>query len=222
MIKAQILGYRQWARQLFEHVYDYKDAQRSFSYIETTDEIDSDLVFAVGWSEMIPEEVYAKRTVLVLHPSPLPKYRGGTPIQHQIIAGETMSAVTLFKLDKDHPAVDSGPIVGQTPFSLEGDLSDILKRIAYFGARLVERAYDAFEDGGLMLVPQDEAEATTFKRRKPSESEIRRTEISGYGLGQGLALHNKIRALQDPYPNAYLPFADGKLYITQTRWEPSY
>ncbi len=224
-MKAQMLGYRDWAKDLHDQVDDYRDG-RSILWITSLDQVrdDCDLLFAVGWSEMIPEGVYTNRTVLVLHPSPLPKYRGGSPIQNQIIAGETESAVTLFKLDAAYPAVDSGPIFGSAPISLDGNLNEIFNRIVYYGSRLVKRAYDAFQDGGLILIPQDESQATAFKRRKPEESEISPYSFSNdYEMvpNAGLAIHNKVRALQDPYPNAYVLFPEGRLFITQTRWEPN-
>ena len=49
----------------------------------------------------------------MLHPSPLPKYRGGSPIQNQIINGESKSAVTLFKINNK---IDQGDIIYQKEF----------------------------------------------------------------------------------------------------------
>ena len=43
-------------------------------------------------------------------------------MQHQIIAGEKKSAVTLFKMDK---GIDTGDILFQKEFSLDGDLNNI-------------------------------------------------------------------------------------------------
>lgn len=225
-MKIAMLGYRDWAKSLFRKVEGRTPIDTWVYWHEERDQYFSDydnyeLVFLVGWSEIVPVEFHANRTVIVLHPSPLPKYRGGSPIQNQIIAGETESAVTLIKLDSACPAVDSGPIISQRAYSLEGNLSVILDRIADVGAILVKRAIEDFRDGVLTFTPQDESQATTFKRRQPRESEVRREWLNGIGFGQGLALHNRIRALQDPYPNAYLQFPDGQLYITQTRWEPN-
>ena len=66
----------------------------------------------------------------MLHPSPLPKFRGGTPIQNQIIAGKKISSVTLFKINK---ILDGGPIIAKKPYSLEGSMSQILARITKIG-----------------------------------------------------------------------------------------
>ena len=66
----------------------------------------------------------------MLHPSPLPKYRGGSPIQNQIINGEKKSAVTIFKINN---ILDGGDIYYQKKISLEGSLNEIFDRIIKLG-----------------------------------------------------------------------------------------
>ena len=44
----------------------------------------------------------------MLHPSALPKFRGGSPIQNQIIRNIKNSKVTLFKMNEK---IDAGPII---------------------------------------------------------------------------------------------------------------
>ena len=51
-----------------------------------------------------------------MHPSDLPKYAGGSPIQHQIINGVINSKATLFEVTKE---IDSGPILYKTNLSLD-------------------------------------------------------------------------------------------------------
>lgn len=210
---VDIFAYREWAKNLAHHVNFYCYDHGHKLHLHSTGNCnEADLTFLVGWSEIVPEEFYTDRMVIVLHPSPLPKYRGGSPIQHQILAGETESFVTLFKLDKNFPKVDSGPIYTQGKFSLRGDLKTVLDNIANVGVRLIEHAIEEFSNtGSLRLLEQDDSQATTFKRRTPEESEITPEELTTFTAMQ---LYNKIRALQDPYPNAFIQTTDGKLYIT--------
>lgn len=210
---VDILAYRYWAIELATLVKETFDGEHDI-HIHTQQEdycLEADLTFLVGWSDIVPIEFYKDRTVLVLHPSPLPKYRGGSPIQNQIMAGETKSAVSLFLLKENHPEVDSGPIHSQHPYSLAGDLQVILDRISVSGQILVEQAIKDYTNDELFTIRQDEKEATTFKRRKPSESEI-------VEFPTALDVYNKIRALQDPYPNAFIRCEDGSIvYITGAR-----
>ncbi len=46
----------------------------------------------------------------MFHPPKLSLFRGGSPIQNQIIRNITNSAVTLFKINK---IIDGGPIIAK-------------------------------------------------------------------------------------------------------------
>ena len=86
----------------------------------------------------------------MLHPSPLPKYRGGSPIQNQLINGEKESAVTLFKIDK---GMHTGDIIAQKPFQLLGGLDRIFSYITALGTDLSMNMIRNFNN--LELVPQN-------------------------------------------------------------------
>jgi methionyl-tRNA formyltransferase len=163
-----------------------------------------DVLLFYGWSWMVPSFLTDQFTCICLHPSPLPKYRGGSPIQNQVLAGEKKSAITLFKMSQ---GLDDGPICVQREISLEGDLSDILTRITFYGIDATAELIKKMRDGTLEYVPQDDSQASFCKRRKPSESEILSTDTSEQIL-------NKIRCLQDPYPTAFIVGSDGvKVYL---------
>ena len=65
------------------------------------------LVF-VGWSWMIPKDIVDKYTCLCLHPSALPKFKGGTPIQNQLLYQAMNCGTTLFQMT--NKGIDTGPI----------------------------------------------------------------------------------------------------------------
>ena len=69
----------------------------------------------------------------------------------------------------------------------------------------------------LDLQKQDHNEATLYKRRKPEESEI---FIEDFNTLTAEQIHDKIRCLQDPYPNAFITCKDGtKLYLKKSDYE---
>lgn len=173
-----------------------------------------DVFLFYGWSWMIPEELFAKYLCLILHPSPLPKYRGGSPIQNQIINGERKSAVTICKVIHK---IDAGNIYSQTPFSLEGTLDEIFERIVKIGIKDTMRTLDAIAKFTAKPIPQDESKATIYKRRKPEDSEL---TIADFQSKTAKELYDTIRALGDPYPNAYIVCKDGKkLFLKNARIE---
>lgn len=163
-----------------------------------------DVFLFYGWSWIIPKELFEKYLSLILHPSPLPKYRGGSPLQNQIINGEKESAVTLFK---GNEKIDSGPIYSQSSFSLDGTIQDIFDRIVKIGTKDTLKVLHGLSNNSIKPTEQNENEATFFKRRKPEESEL---TIKDFQEKTAEELYNFIRALSDPYPNAYILCRNGK------------
>jgi methionyl-tRNA formyltransferase len=203
-MKVCCVGYRDWALKIYsslENEFDTLVISSKKEYNEETiRKYNPDYVLFYGWSWIIDKKLLEDYTCIMLHPSPLPKYRGGSPIQNQIINGEKDSAVSLFIMDQ---GIDTGDLIAQEHLSLEGQLFDILDRITQIGTRLTL----SFLKNGFTRLKQVEAQATFFPRRKVSENEITIEELLNKN---GEYLYNKIRMLQDPYPNSYIKTIDGK------------
>lgn len=210
-------GYRTWALRIFDYICRQSDIQLTTiqseknATMETISFIDPVLVLFYGWSWRVPDEILERYPCLCLHPSPLPKYRGGSPLQNQIMEGETVSAVSIFRMTHE---MDAGDLCCQEGFSLEGDLWDVFGRITEIGKMQTLRILREWPD--VRFWPQD-GEPTVYARRQPEESEITQDELT-YGTAR--FLYNKIRSLQVPYPNAFITCADGqRLYITEASCE---
>ena len=204
--------YRDWACKIYDMLekslleYDFKIIRDRGSYSDKViGEFKPDIILWYGWSWIIPQNIVENYDCICLHPSPLPKYRGGSPIQNQIIKNEKMSAVTIFKMNS---GIDSGDIIRQLPMSLDGKIEDIFGRMTELGFS----ATCDFLKNGFDLEKQNEDNATRYLRRKPTDSEITREEIATESAEY---IYNKIRMLTDPYPNAYIVDRHGKrVYIT--------
>ena len=212
-MKILYYGYRDWALDIFNKIEiesKYLVTHKDYSIIE---HIKPDIVFFIGWSHIIPQSIVDNYKCICLHPSPLPKYRGGTPIQHQIINGETDSAVTLFIMDK---GIDTGDIIYQTDFSLDGSLNEVLLKITNKGIEGINYIINNFDRIETIRTKQDNSLSTSFKRRKLEDSEITIDDIKN---SDPILLYNKIRSLNDPYPNAYIRCKDGKkLFLVQSKY----
>lgn len=209
-----ICAYRDWGIDIFNKLKGIYD----IVLIETPDQLTqlsnmfhkNDTIFFLGWSWIVDKNIIDNYNCICLHPSPLPKYRGGSPIQNQIINKELVSAVSFFKMNDK---LDQGKILYQAPFSLKGELSDIFNRIIELGTFGVHHIMASNPKG----IKQDESEATYCKRRKPEESEITVEEIMNKSAHE---LYDKVRMLNDPYPNAFIKCKNGdKLFITKTHYE---
>jgi len=198
--------YRQWAIDIYldiqknsDHLYLIIDSHEKYSD-NIVHDFKPDYILFYGWSWIVSSDIINNYKCIMLHPSPLPKYRGGSPIQNQIINNEKQSMVTLFIMTDN---LDDGDIVLQEEISLNGHLDSIFEGITKIGIKLTMEMLK----GNYSLKQQNNTQATYYKRRKSSESEITieelKTKSSEY-------LFNKIRMLEDPYPNAYIKTIDGK------------
>ena len=212
------ITYRDWAIDIYDKIYDNYKHEHNFLIWRKKDDFDAtllkefkpNLILWYGWSWIVEETFVNDYESIMLHPSPLPKYRGGSPIQNQIINGEKIGAVSLFRMNE---GLDKGDIYQQLPMSLAGTLNDIFIRISDLGFA----ATCNIIDDNYSLITQDDSKSTYYKRKSPKDSEITMKELETKSAEY---LYNKIRMLTDPYPNAFIKTIDGKkLFFTTSRRE---
>lgn len=166
----------------------------TFEYIEKTN---PKIIFFPDWSWIIPEEIVKKYQCVCFHESNLPKFRGGSPIQNQIIRGIRKTKTTAFIMNKK---LDAGDILLQRDLLLEGSLDEIL-------SRMIDNDYVLINNiiNGKFKKRKQTGKITTFKRRRPEESELHTLDYSKKYL------YDFIRMLADPYPNAFISFGKRKI-----------
>lgn len=209
-MKILCFGYRTWALEIYDRLLqiDGIDVKifidRSLVNLDYIHSEKPDLVLFYGWSWKISAEILQAYRCIMLHPSELPKYRGGSPIQNQILDGVKISAVTLFRMTNE---MDAGPVLKKCPLLLDGEIDDIFNRLSTLGTALTMELILENPDEKT----QDSTDATYCKRRTPDMSEITILEIQNQS---GQYLFNKVRCLTGPYPRAYITAGDGvRLYI---------
>ena len=206
-MKIVCIGYRSWALNIYEKLR--KNLSHEFIIINKRNKISEsfiinnkpDLILFYGWSWNVSKKLTEKFNCLMLHPSDLPKFRGGSPIQNQIINGIVKTKITIFLMND---FMDEGDIVMQKGLDLSGTIDDIFKRIEKSGYELTKKI---IMDGITETKKQSQKNVSLYKRRSPKESEITMQELLEK---DSLYLYNKIRMLGDPYPNAYICTSDKK------------
>ena len=88
-----------------------------------------------------------------LHYSLLPRWRGASPVQSALLAGDDTTGVTLFKIDA---GMDTGPIVGavQTPIEVSENSLRLLDRLTALGVSLLLQELPKMQAGIHSLDPQ--------------------------------------------------------------------
>ena len=206
-MRVILVGYRDWALNAFSHFKDLKilksneDLNNFLSTVNSNDDLC--LIFA-GWSEIIELEIIKKYICICLHPSDLPKFRGGSPIQNQKLNGIKKTKLTAFRMNNK---IDQGPIICKTEINLDGHMKEIFLSLEKGTIRIIRKVIQNSSKSFLSGLNQDESEATFFQRRKPNESEIKLSELASLPAEK---LYQKICALEDPYPNAFIRTIDNR------------
>lgn len=141
-------------------------------------------VFAVlaSFGVMIPKsllELFEPEGILNLHPSLLPKYRGASPIESAILAGDSEFGYSIMKLA---PAMDAGPIYHQATIDgLPLEKMAIYRALAEKGAEWITENLPKIRE--LVPVAQDDSSATyTGKFDKTTDSELKPADLPAWQI----------------------------------------
>jgi methionyl-tRNA formyltransferase len=94
-----------------------------------------------------------------VHASLLPAWRGAAPIQWSIAHGDTVTGVTIMRMEA---GLDSGPILlaKTTPIGADETGGTLTARLAHLGADALTEAILQFRGGSVRETPQDHSRAT--------------------------------------------------------------
>ena len=157
-----------------------------------------DCIVLIGWSWIIKDDILRRFLCVGMHPSDLPMYRGGSPIQHQIINGVEKTKISLMTISSD-------------------GVDEILNALSLSTGLVLRRFFDEFTD--LKPVKQDLSSGSHYARRKPEESRVLWEDLAEMSLKD---IYNLIRALGDPYPNLFIEDKEGnKLIFKEADYIPA-
>lgn len=128
-------------------------------------ELNADAAVVVSYGLILPASILGgtKFGCINLHPSLLPRWRGATPIQQTILAGDKETAVTVIKMD---PGVDSGDIILQKLIPINGKPTylELSKQLAHEGADLLVASLKKLAADDVLFAIQDKSQATYTKK----------------------------------------------------------
>jgi methionyl-tRNA formyltransferase len=169
-----------------------------------------DLLVLADYGQLVPAAVLSlpARGALNLHPSLLPRHRGAAPIPAAILAGDTVTGVTLMLMDE---GLDTGPILAQVATPLEGTESApvLEQRLAAEAAALLAAVLPAWLADRRAATPQPAGGATYTHPFRREDGRI----DPGLPAAQ---LERRVRALQ-PWPGSWVDTAAGRLTVWDAR-----
>jgi methionyl-tRNA formyltransferase len=112
-------------------------------------------VCVCAFGALIKEPLLSDHTLLNVHPSLLPRWRGAAPVERAMMAGDTETGVSIMRVTA---GLDSGPVCAQitTPIEPSDTYGTLAQRLEALGAKLLIEVLDA-QPG---CTEQDDADAT--------------------------------------------------------------
>jgi len=165
-----------------------------------------DLIVVAAYGQILRPEVLdmPRFGCINVHASLLPRWRGASPIQHAILAGDSQTGITIMQMD---PGMDTGPILRQQAIPIQpqdtaGSLSDKLSRL---GGELLLKTLPDYLAGNIQPQAQDQSLATIAPLLKKSDGELDFSQPAAL-------LARKVRAFQ-PWPGAFFYWQNNQVKV---------
>lgn len=120
-----------------------------------------DVFVVAAYGKIIPDEVInlPRLGSINIHPSRLPDYRGPSPLQETILAGDKETAISIMQMDAD---VDHGPILVTKPLVIEPTETflSLAEKSFKLGAEMLPTILEQLDNGTIIPQEQNHSNAT--------------------------------------------------------------
>src|SRR4030042_2893868 len=127
-------------------------------------EFGADLFIVAAYGKILPKELLKipKFGAINVHASLLPKYRGASPVQCAILAGEKERGVTLMLINEK---MDEGDILAQEKIEIgEDETTDaLLDKLSRLGAEMIVKLISGWIGGKKKHIPKGREKVTYCK-----------------------------------------------------------
>ena len=148
-----------------------------------------------GFSQILKEQIIKiPKLVLNLHAGKIPQYRGGSPLNWQIINNEKYFGLSILKLEK---GIDTGPVYLQKKYLLKRKftIKDLHKVANIEFPKMINHVL--LNINKIKPIKQIKKNSKYWKQRNDLDGKI---NFKSY---TGLKIIRLSRALQNPYPNVW-------------------
>lgn len=203
---------KQTSENLHLNLYQPQNTN-SASALERIRDWNPDLICVTAFGQILSPELLSisEHGCLNVHASLLPRWRGASPINAAIQAGDLTTGVTIMKMTE---GLDDGPILNQISIDISDDdtTGSLSERLANLGAELLVKTIPEYIQGSIQLHHQDSNQATYAGMLKKQDGMLD-FEQSAEGLAR------KVRAYY-PWPGTFTFWNDQRLIIHQARSAP--
>lgn len=172
-----------------------------------------DLIVVLAYGQILRSNVLElpRYGCINVHASMLPKWRGASPIQAALLAGDKTTGVTIMKMDT---GVDTGDILSTEEIPVEDDdtCASLSAKLAVTGAELLVQTLPLYLNGSITPEPQNNDKATFSGLIKKQDGELDFSQSAS-------ALERKVRAF-NPWPSAFFDLDGAITKVHKARIEP--
>ena len=162
-----------------------------------------DLMVVIAYGLKLPRRwlEWPRLGCINLHASLLPRWRGASPIQRAVLAGDAETGISVMQMDL---GVDTGPVhlTRATPIGTHESAGALHDRLAVLAAEALREALPRVLAGTSQPEPQREALATIAPKIAKSEARLDWREPAA-------SLERRVRAFY-PWPVAEASLSDGR------------
>jgi len=182
-------------------------------FISKLQGLSPELMILCGYNQILKREILdvPSKGTINLHGGYLPYYRGGSPINWQILNGETVGGCAIIYVDE---GIDTGDIIAQELYPIGPDeiAGEVIEKTLRIFPVLLINAVKQIEDGRVRPIKQDLSVGTYYCKRYPRDGQI------FWGRMTALQIHNLVRALNGPHlPGAFSLLDGRKIIIWKTK-----
>ncbi len=186
------------------------DRLKDEGFLAALDAWRADLGVVAAYGRILPAAVLALPPLglINVHASLLPRYRGASPVHRAVMAGDTVTGVSIMRIVQ---ALDAGAVYATAPRPIGPDDTspEVEADLARLGAGLLVGVVDAIASGSAVAAEQDDALASYAPKLEKAEGVI------DWSL-PARAIHNRVRGLQ-PWPMTWTFLGFLRLIVHQTR-----
>ncbi len=140
-----------------------QEVQKDFS------DLNADVAVVAAYGLLLPKPILKAfpKGCINVHASLLPRWRGAAPIQRAILAGDTISGITIMQMEE---GLDTGDmfLLKEVPIEKQETSETLLQKLALTGAQAILQVLDT----NPIPIPQDEKKATYAHKIKKEEGFI--------------------------------------------------
>ncbi len=173
----------------------------------------ADILVIAAYGKILPRAILAlpTRGCVNVHASLLPRWRGSSPINAAILAGDPETGVSIMELEQK---MDAGPVITRRALTISptDTTASLEPRLADLGARTLVEVLPDWYAGRLVAQPQDESQATYCQLLTKADGWLKATMTAAEA-------ERAVRAY-DPWPGAFVHYRGKRLAIWSAHIAP--